>query len=93
MSSESTDKFQTPGALYAAFLKAVVLDVPSALRLVGEAAFPAGPESPPSPRVKVLIEAGDWDADEEVAMVPYVDGACNQGLLSYRCLFCLWSRS
>jgi hypothetical protein len=73
MSSKSTGRFQTPGALYAAFLKAVVLDVPSALRLVGEAAFPGGPESPPSP---VLIEAGDWDDDEEVAMVPCVDGAC-----------------
>jgi hypothetical protein len=42
MSSESTGKFQTPGALYAAFVKAMILDVPLALRLVSEAAFRMG---------------------------------------------------
>jgi hypothetical protein len=76
MSSESTGKLQKPGTLYARFLKAVVHDVPSALKLVGEAAFPNGPESPPSPRVKVLIETGDWDAAEKVAMVPCPRDAC-----------------
>jgi hypothetical protein len=72
MSSESTGKFQTPDALYAAFVKAVILDVASALRLVHEAAFPDGVDSPPSPRVEVLIETGEWEADL-VAMVPCTD--------------------
>ena len=42
MSSKSTGRFQTPGAFYRAFLKAVVFEVKSAFSLVGEAAFQMG---------------------------------------------------
>jgi hypothetical protein len=42
MSSKSTGMFQTPGALYREFLKAVIFDENSAICLVGEAAFQMG---------------------------------------------------
>jgi hypothetical protein len=80
MSTESTGKFQTPGGLYKAFLKAVVLDVTSALRVIGEYAFPDGPEAPPSPRAKALVEAGEWDAGDKLAMTSCPPEACMAGV-------------
>jgi hypothetical protein len=76
MSSKSTGKFQTPGALYREFLKAVIFDVNSAIGLVGEAAFPDGLESQPSPEVEVLMKAGEWDSKEKVQMVGCMRMTC-----------------
>jgi hypothetical protein len=38
-------------------------------RVIGEGAFPDGPESPPSPRAKALVEAGEWDAGEKLVLL------------------------
>jgi hypothetical protein len=88
MSSKSTGKFQTPGVLFKAFVKAVGIDVQSAVILLGEAAFPNGPDSPPSPKVQVLMEAGEWEFKEKVPMV-----ACTEQTCSGRHRSALWESS
>ena len=62
-------KFEKPGDLYLAFLKAVQNDPQKAIALVGLAAFPDGPVSPPSPKAQALMDEGEWDVKEKVSMV------------------------
>jgi hypothetical protein len=76
MSSKSAGRFQTPGALYEAFIKAVVCEVNSAIILVGQATFPNGPDSPSSPEARVLIDSGEWDIREKVPMVACSKQTC-----------------
>jgi hypothetical protein len=89
MSSESTGKFQAPGMLYKAFVEAVMVDVQKAVTLLGKAAFPNGPNAPPSPKVQILIDAGEWDAKEKTGLVGCSKQACRAKVGTKGDRFCL----